>query len=76
MRAYRKKKRQHELALLLDIELAVGGEANPPQYDTASEPNISVAEMCEPNSVRTSGQDSTDGHNDTSGWQQKILSLD
>ena len=76
MQRYRAAIRKNELALLLDIELAVGGEANPPQYDTASEPNISVAEMCEPNSVRTSGQDSTDGHNDTSGWQQKILSLD
>ena len=76
MRAYRKKKRQHELALLLDIQLAVGGETNPPQYDTASEPNLPVASLQEPDSVRTSGQDCQDGDGDTSGWQQDILSLD
>ena len=64
------------MALLLDMELAVGGEAAPPQYDTAAQPNISVAEMREPNSVRTSGPDCADGDNDTSGWQQNILSLD
>ena len=76
MRAYRKKKRQHELALLLDIELAVDGEVNPPQYDTASEPNLPVASLQEPDSVRTSGQDCENYDGDTSGWQQNILSLD
>ena len=76
MRAYRKKKRQHELALLLDIQLVVGGEANPPQYDTASEPNLPVASLREPDSVRTSGQDCENYDGDTSGWQQNILSLD
>ena len=76
MRAYRKKKRQHELALLLDIQLAVGGETNPPQYDTASEPNLPVASLQQPDSVRTSGQDCENYDGDTSGWQQNILSLD
>ena len=76
MRTYRKNKRRDEMALLLDIELAVEGEATPPGYDTTAQPNMSVAEMCEPNSVRTSGPDSTDGHNDTSGWQQNADSLD
>ena len=75
MRAYWKKKRQHELALLLDIELAVGGEANPPQYDTASEPNIPVASLQQPDSVRTSGQDCQNSDSDTSGWQQNIPSI-
>ena len=76
MRRYRKNKRRDEMALLHDIELAVGGEAAPPGYDTTAETNLSVAEMCEPNSVRTSGQDCTDGHNDTSGWQQNVCSID
>ena len=74
MQRYRSAKRKNEVALLLDIELAVGGVAAPPGYDTTAEPNISVAEMCERDSVRTSGQDCPDGDNDTSGWH--ILSLD
>ena len=76
MRAYRKNKRLDEMALLLDIELALGGEASPPGYDSTAQPNIPVAEMREPNSVRTSGQDCQDGDGDTSGWQQDVLSLD
>ena len=64
------------MALLLDIELAVCGEAAPPGYDTTAEQNISVSEMRQPDSIRTSGPDSTDGHNDTSGWQQNADSLD
>ena len=76
MRAYRKNKRLDEMALLLDIELAVCGEAAPPGYDTTAEQNISVSELCEPDSVRTSGQDSQNGDNDTSGWQQDADSLD
>jgi hypothetical protein len=76
MRRYRSAKRKNEVDLLLDIELAVGGEAAPPGYDTAAEPNLSVSEMCEPDSVRTSGQDSQNGDNDTSGWQQNVLSID
>ena len=76
MRAYRKNKRRDELALLLDIQPVVGGEANPPQYDTASEPNLPVASLQEPDSVRTSGQDCENYDGDTSGWQQNILSLD
>ena len=76
MRAYRKNKRLDEMALLLDIELAVCGEAAPPGYDTTAEQNISVSELCEPDSVRTSGQDCENYDGDTSGWQQDILSLD
>lgn len=76
MRQYRSTKRKNEVALLLAAELAVGGEAAPPRYDTTAEQNISVAEMCEPNSVRTSGQDCQNDDNDTSGWQQNICSLD
>ena len=76
MRAYRKNKRRDEMALLLDIELAVGGEASPPGYDSSAQPNISVAEMRQPDSIRTSGQDCQNGDNDTSGWQQNADSLD
>ena len=76
MRAYRKNKRLDEMALLLDIELAVCGEAAPPGYDTTAEQNISVAEMCEPDSVRTSGPDSQNVDNDTSGQQQNVCSID
>ena len=76
MRRYRKNKRRDEMALLLDIELAVGGETAPPGYDTTAQPNLSVSEMCEPDSVRTSGQDSQNGDNDTSGQQQNVCSID
>ena len=76
MRRYRKNKRLDEMALLLDIELAVGGEAAPPGYDTTAEQNISVATLQQPDSVRTSGQDSQNGDNDTSRWQQDADSLD
>ena len=77
MRQYRSAKRKNEVdMLILVLKPAVEGEANPPGYDTTAEPNISVAEMCEPDSVRTSGPDSQDCDSDTSGWQQKILSID
>ena len=55
MQRYRATIRKNEMALLLDIELAVGGEASPPGYDTAAEPNLCVATLQQPDSVRTSG---------------------
>ena len=73
MRQYRSAKRKNEV---LDIELAVGGEAAPPGYDSSAQQNLSVATLQQPDSVRTSGPDCPDGDNDTSGWQQNILSLD
>ena len=76
MRHYRSNKRKNEEALLLDIELALGGEAGPPRYDTTAEPNLSVATLQQPDSVRTSGSNRPDGQSDTSGRRQNSYSLD
>ena len=45
MRQYRSAKRKNEVALLLDIELAVGGEGAPPGYDSSAQQNLSVATL-------------------------------
>ena len=76
MRQYRAAKRKNEVDMLLVLKPAVEGEASPPGYDTTAEPNISVATLQQPDSVRTSGQDCPDGDNDTPGWQQNVPSID
>jgi hypothetical protein len=73
MRAYRKNRRRDEMALLLDVELAVGGKASPPGYDTTAEPNLFVATLQQPDSIGASGSNCD---SDTSGRQQNIYSID
>ena len=79
MRRYRATKRKNELdvdMLILVLKPSVDGEAAPPQYDSTQEPSLSLPALCQPDSVRASGPDCTDGDNDISGWQQDVLSLD
>ena len=79
MRRYRATKRKNELdvdMLILILKPSVDGESAPPQYDSTQEPDVSLLALCQPDSVRASGPDCTDGHYDTSGWQQDVHSLD